>query len=94
LAPGGRHPSSGGAARLGRWRGEVLLVDCRRDYIDCRLNIHYPLDAIFRPSLILPKTDAGRAIGLALSQRSSDWVMTLALRPGVGARSIRFDKVR
>jgi hypothetical protein len=31
-----------------RWRGEVLLVDRRRDHIDCRLNIHYPLDAIFR----------------------------------------------
>jgi len=31
------------------------LVDCRRDHIDCRLNNHYPLDAIFlscqRPTL-------------------------------------------
>jgi len=39
----------------GRWRGEVRLVDCRRDHIDCRLNNHYPLDAIFlscqRPTL-------------------------------------------
>jgi hypothetical protein len=45
------------------------------DHIDCRLSNHYPLDAIF---LILPKTDAGRAIGLALSQRPSDWVMIIS----------------
>jgi len=62
LAPGGRHPSSGGAARLGRWRGEVLLVDCRRDYIDCRLNIHYPLDAIFRPSLSCQRPTLGEQL--------------------------------
>jgi hypothetical protein len=31
----------------GRWRGEVLLVDCRSDHINCCLNIHYSLDVIF-----------------------------------------------
>src|SRR5215471_8392307 len=52
-----------------RWGGEVLLVDCRRDHIDCRLNHHYPLDAIFlscqRPTLgeqlvSLPHRTSGR----------------------------------
>ena len=38
---------------LGHWRGEVLLIDCRRDHIDCRLNIHYSLDLIFRPSFLV-----------------------------------------
>ena len=32
----------------GRWRRQVLLVDCRRDYVDCCLNIYYSLDVIFR----------------------------------------------
>ncbi len=46
----------------GRWRGEVLLVDCRRDYIECRLNIHYPLDAIFRPSLSCQRPTLGEQL--------------------------------
>jgi hypothetical protein len=40
----------------------VLLVDCRRDCIDCRLNIHYPLDAIFRPSLSCQRPTLGEQL--------------------------------
>jgi hypothetical protein len=48
-----------------RGRGEVLLVDCRRDHVDRCLNLHYSLDVIFRlPFLVTAREDfsQGRAL--------------------------------
>jgi len=38
----------------------VLLVDCRRDHIDRRLNLYYSLDVIFRLSFLVT---AGEGFG-------------------------------